>query len=291
MAQKIAQYINPVLNALKQLGGSAQPAEVCEAVIKEMGLEGSPILEETLKSGVSKFENKIAFVRLNLVLAGYIDRSKRGVWSLTEKGRKARALTDAQAQQILLDVQRQGKAARAAEGDQFEDEEEDDEGVPEESGYKAEVLAIVRQLSPKAFEQLCQRLLRESGFEQVVVTGRTGDGGIDGIGVLKVNEFVAFKVLFQCKRYVRTVGASDVRDFRGALQGRADKGIFLTSGTFSAEALKESVRDGVPPIELVDGDRLVRLFETLEFGLVPRTTYDVDPNFFGQFGEGEGVGP
>lgn len=282
MAQLIAQYVNPVLKALKQLGGSGQPAEVCASVAKELGLDSSPLLEETLKSGVSRFENKIAWVRQYLVLAGYIDRSKRGVWALTEKGRKAKILSDVEVNKLLLDVQRQGK--RSTESENIISAEDDDEqAVPEESDYKARLLAIVGQLPPKGFEQLCQRLLRESGFENVVVTGRSRDGGIDGHGVLKINAFVAFKVLFQCKRYVGTVSASEVRDFRGAMQGRADKGIILTTGAFSADALKESVRDGVPPIELVDGERLVGLFESLELGLVPRTTYDVEPGFFNQF--------
>jgi len=74
-----------------------------------------------------------------------------------------------------------------------------------------------------------------------------------------------------------------VRDFRGAMQGRADKGIILTTGTFTVEAKKEARRDGAPPIELVDGDDLVKLFENLEFGLHPRKTYDVDENFFNEF--------
>jgi restriction system protein len=117
----------------------------------------------------------------------------------------------------------------------------------------------------------------------VEVTGRSGDGGIDGIGILRVNALVVFKVLFQCKRYRATVGPSAIRDFRGAMQGRADKGIFLTTGTFTVAANEEAGRDGVPPIELVDGDRLVELFEKLELGLVPRTTYDVDPKFFEDF--------
>jgi restriction system protein len=283
MAQKIAQYVNPVLNALKNLGGSGQPSEVCTAVIKDMGLEGSPILEETLKSGVSKFENKIAWVRLNLVLAGYIDRSKRGVWTLTEKGRNARPLSESEIHEMLLEIQRQSKKIDDA-FDEIEEEKDDvDETLPQEINYKVRLLNIVRQIPPNGFEQLCQRLLRESGFEQVIVTGRSGDGGIDGIGVLKVNAFVSFKVLFQCKRYIGTVSASEVRDFRGAMQGRADKGIILTTGTFSTDALKEAVRDGVPPIELVDGERLVGLFETLELGLNPRITYDVDLNFFANF--------
>jgi restriction system protein len=283
MAQKIAQYVNPVLNALKQLGGSGKPAEVCEAVVKDLGLEGSPALEETLKSGVSKFENKIAWVRFYLALAGYIDRSKRGVWTLTEKGRTAPELSSADIHELLLQIQRQGKGLVEPDDDGDGEEDGGGEPAPEESEYKAQLLDIIRGLSPKGFEQLCQRLLRESGFEQVLVTGRSGDGGIDGIGVLKVNPFVTFKVLFQCKRYVGAVSSTEVCNFHGAMQGRADKGIILTTGTFSAAAMKEAVRDGVPPIELVDGDRLVGLFESLELGLVPRTTYDVDVAFFSQF--------
>jgi restriction system protein len=279
VAQRVAKFINPVLNAIKKLGGSARPAEVCATVIKDMGLETSPMLEQTLKSGVSKFENKIAWVRWHLVLAGYIDRSHRGVWTLTEKGRNSAALSDAQIHQLLLDVQRQSKKEREAAEGESPDATDSEEQELEESGYKTQVLDIVRGLPASGFERLCQRLLRESGFERVEVTGRPADGGIDGIGVLKV--------LFQCKRYSGTVSASQVRDFHGAMQGRADKGIILTTGSFSAEALKEAVRDGVPPIELVDGEHLVELFERLELGLAKkvtqRVTYDVDPGFFEEF--------
>jgi restriction system protein len=261
-------------------------------VAKDLGLEGSPELEETLSTGASKFENKIAWVRLYLVLTGYLDRSKRGVWTLTEKGKNAPILSDDEVNQLLLDVQRQGKKVSGVKSDpdadanEAEGDGEADAQSPEESGYKTQLLALIRSISPGAFERLCQRLLRESDFEQVVVTGRSRDGGIDGIGVLKVNAFVTFKVLFQCKRYAGAVSSSVVRDFRGAMQGRADKGIILTTGSFSSDALKEAVRDGVPPIELVDGEKLVDLFESLEFGLIPRTTYDVDPNFFAQFEQG-----
>jgi len=279
VAQKVAHFVNPVLNALKRLGGSGQPAEVCEAVIKDLRLEGSPVLEETLKSGVSRFENRIAWVRLYLVLAGYIDRSKRGVWTLTEKGRNSHQLSDVEVHQLLLDIQRQGKKVSELE----ETEEETEEETAEESDYKAQLLETIRRLPPSGFEQLCQRLLRESGFEQVTVTGRSGDEGIDGIGVLKVNPFVAFKVLFQCKKYAKKVNSPEVRNFRGAMQGRSDKGLILTTGTFTADVMKEALRDGVPPIELVDGERLIALFESLELGLIPRTVYDVDTSFFSQF--------
>jgi len=180
-------------------------------------------------------------------------------------------------------VQRQGKSARASHETGEAADEANDDDPPEQSGYKTQLLAIIRSILAGAFERLCQRLLRESDFEQVIVTGRSRDGGIDGNGVLRVNAFVAFKVVFQCKRYTGVVGASIVRDFRGAMQGRADKGIILTTGSFSSDAMKEAVREGAPPIELVDGEKLVELFESLEFGLVPRPTYDVDANFFAQF--------
>jgi restriction system protein len=126
-------------------------------------------------------------------------------------------------------------------------------------------------------------LLRESGFEEVTITGRSGDGGIDGIGLLQVNPLVSFKVLFQCKRYTGSVTPSQVRDFRGATMGRADKGIIITTGSFPSDARKEAVRDGVPPIELVDGEKLVSMLEQLELGLKPKRTFEIDASFFDQF--------
>jgi restriction system protein len=171
LAQQVGQYVNPVLQAIKRLGGSARPAEVCRAVAKDLGLAGSPALDETLSTGVSKFENKIAWVRLYLVLTGYLDRSKRGVWTLTDKGKNAPLLSDDQVNQLLLDVQREGKKASSKPGADETDKDESDEALPEESGHKAQLLSLVRGISPGAFERLCQRLLRESDFEQVVVTG------------------------------------------------------------------------------------------------------------------------
>jgi restriction system protein len=138
-------------------------------------------------------------------------------------------------------------------------------------------------LPPEGFERLCQRILRESDFIQVVVTGRSGDEGIDGYGTLQINPFVSFKVLFQCKRYSKSVSPGHVRDFRGAMQGRADKGIIITTGTFTAEAQREAARDGAPPIELVDGMALIGMLEKLEIGLKPIQTYQPDFAFFEEF--------
>jgi len=167
-------------------------------------------------------------------------------------------------------------AAVAEEGDVLAPDTEDGD-------YRTQLLDTLQTLPPGGFERLCQRLLREAGFEQVVVTGKSGDGGIDGHGVLVLNAFVSFRVLFQCKRYVGSVSPGHVRDFRGAMQGRADKGLILTTGSFSAEARREATRDGAPPIELVDGEKLVSLFASLELGLRPITTYDLDDGFFEEY--------
>lgn len=151
--------------------------------------------------------------------------------------------------------------------------------------YREAVAAKLQALPAAGFERFCQRLLRESGFEEVNITGRSGDGGIDGIGILQVNALVSFKVLFQCKRYTGSVTPSQVRDFRGAMMGRADKGIMITTGSFTSDARKEAVRDGVPAIELVDGEKLVNMLEQLELGLKLRRSFELDAAFFDQFSE------
>ncbi len=154
-----------------------------------------------------------------------------------------------------------------------------------EGSYREQLLTILKSLPPAGFERLCQRPLREAGFEQVTVTGRAGDGGIDGYGILPLNHLISVKVIFQCKRYEGTVGPSTIRDFRGAMDGRADKGIVLNTGSFTSDAKREAVRDGAIPVELVDGEKLLEMFERLEFGLTPRTTYDVNVDFFKPFRE------
>lgn len=284
-------YINPVLESLKKLGGSARPSEVCPAIAKDLALLDS-ILEERLTNGVSRFENQVHWARFYLVKDGYIDSSRRGVWSLTEKGRTAARLSEGEIREMVRRVQETTARPVAVEpppnpaggAPAIAIEERMLPGMPDAT-YREQLLDTMKDLSPGGFERLCQRLLRESGFEEVVVTGRSGDGGMDGHGVLEINPFVSFRVYFQCKRYNGSVGSSAVRDFRGAMMGRADKGLILTTGTFTADAKREAVRDGVPPIELVDGERLIGMFEELELGLKPRTTYDLDLEFFKPFKE------
>lgn len=283
---KFVQLFAPVIVALKRLGGSARPSEVRDVVAEIVGASDEE-MSELVSSGQPRFDNKVNWARFYLAKAGVIDASRRGVWTLTEKGRGITDLTHDQAIAMFKEVQATFKAAAhmVSESDTEVDSEAPSDEAAMSSGpnHRAQVIGALLGLTPAGFEAFSQRLLREAGFQDVRVTGRSGDGGIDGIGILEVNALVSFKVLFQCKRYSGSVTPSQVRDFRGAMMGRADKGIILTTGTFTADARKEAVRDGVPPIELVDGEKLVNMLEDLELGLTPVKAYRIDESFFGEF--------
>ena len=280
---KFLRYFGPLLEALRKLGGSGKPDEVVQQVVTDMALSDEE-QNEIVPSGGSRLKTNVAWARFYLVREGLLDSSKRGVWSITEKGRDTRLSVD-QAGEIfsrwvkVFDEQRKNRG---------EAEEPIAEKIAEGSGatskdYRAETIELLLTLPPSGFERLAQRILREAGFTQVAVTGKSGDGGIDGFGTLQINHLLSFKVLFQCKRYAKSVSPSEVRDFRGAMGGRADKGIIITTGTFTAEARREASRDGVPPIELIDGEKLLDLLESLELGLRPVPTYELDHGFFTEF--------
>ncbi|MFQ9984720.1 MAG: restriction endonuclease, partial [Lachnospiraceae bacterium] len=165
----------------------------------------------------------------------------------------------------------------------LDDDNLENDGVdtPDEiQSWREKLKNVLLNLSPDAFERLTQRLLRESGFTHVKVTGKTGDGGIDGMGIVKLNGIVSFHMLFQCKRYTGSVSAGEIRDFRGAMQGRADKGLFITTGKFSTSAVEEANRPGAAPIDLVDGDELVEKLRELQLGIAPVNDYVIDEGWF-----------
>jgi restriction system protein len=272
----------PIVETLQELGGSGQTKEVIDAVLERLHISEQE-QAQTNKNGMSRVRNQVAWARFYLTKAALLDASQRGVWALTEKGRTVHLSPDVIAQ-LYKDVQ-----ANIPIKDQKPkaiDDETESVSPTVQSGDSIgtrTLLDVLRSLSAGGFERMSQRLLRESGFERVVVTGKSSDGGIDGHGILQVNPFVSFTVLFQCKRYAGAVSASQVRDFRGAMMGRADKGIIITTGTFTTEATKEARRDGAPPIELVDGETLVQMFERLELGVKPKTVYAVDETFFEEY--------
>lgn len=276
------RFCIPIVETLQELGGSGRPKEITDTVLERLHISERE-QAQTLKNGSSRIRNQVAWARFYLAKADLLDASRRGVWALTEKGCTVHLTQNAVAQ-LFKDVQ----ANLPTKDEQPNATDDVTEITPPtdptgDSTSKRTLLDVLKSLSPGRFECVSQRLLRESGFERVLVTGRSGDGGIDGHGILQVNPFVSFTVLFQCKRYAGAVPASQVRDFRGAMMGRADKGIIITTGTFTTEATKEARRDGAPPIELVDGETLVQMFERLELGVKPKTVYEVDEAFFEEY--------
>jgi restriction system protein len=277
-----------VLDALRELGGSGTPSEVVEQVAHDLAVPESTQVE-LMESGAPRFPNQVAWARFYLTREGLLDKSKRGVWSLTDRGRQTH-LTFDEAHALFLKLVklfRDDRLQRSGAEPALSDESAPVADLRAADGHRERMRALLLELPPDGFERLCQRLLREAGFVQVSVTGRSGDGGIDGFGTLQVNPFVSFKILFQCKRYTGSVSPIQVRDFRGAMQGRADKGIILTTGTFTAEAAREASRDGVPPIELVHGEKLIDMFERLELGLRPLAAFEIDESFFDEFRSGK----
>ena len=279
---QFVKYFGPLLDALRKLGGSGSPNEVVEQIAGDLGLSDD-FQNDLLPSGEPRFRNQVAWARFYLVREGLLDSSRRGVWSLTERGRST-SLTHEQARVIFLrwvKIFQEQRRAKAAADEPIAELVAEGTGTPS-NDYRSETLELLLALPPEGFERLSQRLLREAGFTQVVVTGQSGDGGIDGYGTLQINPLVSFKVLFQCKRYAKSVAPSHIRDFRGAMAGRADKGIVITTGSFSAEARREASRDGVPPIELIDGEKLIDMLENLELGLRPVPTYELAHVFFSE---------
>ena len=290
---RVARYVGPLLDVLRDLDGSAKSREATEAVVVRVGLTDAEqaVMNE---SGQTQAYNDIAWARFYLAKAGLIDSSRRGVWTSTEEGRKIDLDTNA-ALRLTRGVRRGKQRKDAIPGPDLapisspEDEDLPNDAGEEETeaeiGFNDRMLAVLRSLSPNGFERVCRRLLLEAGFEEVKLTPPGPDGGIDGTGLLPINPFVTLTTAFQCKRYTNAVSAPQVRDFRDASSGRADRRLILTSGRFTPEAAREARRDGVPSVELIDGPQLVQLFRSSELGLKPRIVYDIDEAFFAEFRE------
>ena len=283
---EFVRWFAPLLQALKDLGGSAAPREALERIAE---IENVPeaLRNEILSSGQERFYNQVHWARQYLVWEGLIDSGKRGVWTLTPKG-LATQLDSNSARDIFLERVRKHAAIKKVTNS-LSESVADIDGKPQDTPQSDDdaslqsFLRVVKDLSPNGFERLSMRLLREAGFERVSVTGRSNDGGIDGVGVLQLNELVSFNVVFQCKKWEGSVPPKEIRDLRGAMAGRAEKGIFLTTSTFTSNARAEAERPGAVPIELVDGEKLFDMFKRYELGLKPRTVFDIDLAFFDQF--------
>ena len=265
----------PTLVALKAMGGSASNDELLGKLIELEHISEDVASFIHTDNRQTKLAYNLAWAKTYLKRVGAVESGGRGVWAITKAGE---TMTQADAAAVPAQVRRQDYDKRRSDQDNNPTADEAPASEPPVAEtWKNRLLATVKAMSPDAFERLAQRLLREAGFIKVEVTGRSGDGGIDGIGVLRVN-LLSFQVLFQCKRYQGSVGASAVRDFRGAMVGRSDKGLIITTGTYSADARREATRDGAPAIDLIEGDMLCDLLKSLQLGVSVRMVEEVEIN-------------
>jgi restriction system protein len=271
------ELLAPTIKALQELGGSGSIEEINSKVYVI-----AEISDETLQAPhgeegtVSEVDYRLAWSRTYLKKFGLLENSSRGIWALSKSDITINELDPIE---IVKAVREQSKSVPSktkitSTAQQIENEITKE--VDNLEGWKEQLLDVLYNITPAAFERLSQRLLRESGFFQVEVTGKSGDGGIDGKGIVRVSGLLSFHVIFQCKRYKGTVTPSQIRDFRGAMQGRADKGLVITTGTFTREAVKEATRDGAPPIDLIDGEMLCDKLKELKLGVDTKLTETVD---------------
>jgi restriction system protein len=275
-------FMLPTLRVLETHGGSATNDEIVESLIEMLGLTSAQLEVTYPRTGAAVIADRMSWARSYLKYPDFVDNPRRGVWVLTEAGRAALAWTD---DAVRKAVSRGYAAKHANKAKDAAPVPTDGEAEPDDEAreWTEALLEKLKAMAPDAFERLAQRLLRESGFVKVEVTGKSGDGGIDGSGVLRMN-LISFQVLFQCKRYAGSVPSGTVRDFRGAMQGRADKGLIITTGTFTADARKEATRDGAPAIDLIDGEALCQLLKERRLGVrvreVVREEIAILPEFF-----------
>ena len=250
------------------MGGSGSNEEITQKVaeLTDLSEDVLNVPHNPEKSSQTEIEYRLAWARTYLKKYGILDNSEKGVWLIVPEKKDVKTV---EPQVIVKTVRNEYKKKKEAVEKEQNSEEDQDIEIPDEAESWRSNLhhLLVHEMSPDAFERLAKRILRESGFVQVEVTGRSGDGGIDGKGIMRLSGLLSFHVIFQCKKYKGTVTASDIRDFRGAMIGRADKGIFVTTGTFTRDAIKEATRDGAPPIDLVDGDQLADKLKELGLGI------------------------
>jgi restriction system protein len=273
-SEMVRDMINPTLDALRGLGGSASNKELNQAIIDKMEFPEEVVQQPHGNGNTTEVEWRLAWVRTYLRGAGLVTNSARGVWALTSEGLDPVGVDP---RVVISSYPRRDQDSAERSSKQHVADPPD-----RESTWKEELIETLLSMEPAGFERLCQRVLRESGFIEVSVTGRSGDGGIDGHGIIRVVGLISFPVVFQCKRWRNSVSASAVRELRGAMAGRADKGLLITTGSFTRDARSEATRDGVSPIDLIDGELLGDKLKELGLGVVTRQveSVEVEPDFF-----------
>jgi len=256
------QLMYPTLQAVEGLGGSATRQELIREVLtlippQHLSAAHGP---DSRLYGEPKVRNRIEFAISYLKFGEFLANPKRGIWTITSKGRSCLLTEEGEAMEILIKDSQEGRSKKTQRKDGKQDHPE------MESAWKDNLLDILKNMEPLAFERLALLLLRASGFSDLQQTQRSGDGGIDGVGVYK-HSLISTRVYIQCKRYKEKVSVDDIRKFQGVMGGRGGSGLFITTGTFTEPAKNEAARDGAQPIDLIDGDYLCLLLKEYDLGV------------------------
>lgn len=269
---KFNDLFNPTLKALHHLGGSASISEIEDYVIELLNLSEEQI-SDIHRGTTTRLNYRLRWARNYLKNFGLLENSERGVWILTPRGLKTTEVDPKVVSRKVRELNKKKKKENPSQSDlkleldELSKEKPTDIEEENEINWKDELLQKIKVISPASFERLCQRLLRELGFQNVEVTGKPNDGGIDGKGILQLGGILSFHVVFQAKRFKEIVSPSVIRDFRGSMSANVDKGLIITTGRFTREARKEAQRDGALPIDLIDGDSLTDKLKELKLGV------------------------
>ncbi len=224
---------------IREAGGAAPPRDLYSKLATEFQLTDNE-QQELLDSGPRKWWNLVQWVRQRLVEKGQIDGSTRGVWKITAAGEARRDGSPG----FLLPPSPIPVTSESTLRDVV---------TAQRDEVKRRILTELRSLSSHAFERFCSALLQRLGFEDITVTKRSADGGIDGFGNFRQGA-VSIRSAFQAKRWKEssTIGRPEIDKFRGAIQGDFDHGVFLTTSKFSREAESSSFKKGGVSTRTID---------------------------------------
>lgn len=273
-----ATLIEATFSALKMLGGSGKNDEINSKVAEILELSNEvQDIPHLNSSSLSEVNYRCAWARTILKNYGALENSARSVWTIKPEFTSIDSVDGA-----IVEKFRNIKSEKTQKFDTTEEKmEEQGVDVPEEvKPWRKRLYEVLINMDPYGFERLTQRVLRECGFTNVVVTKKSGDGGIDGTGKLKINGIFSFNIAFQCKRYQGSVGAGDIRDFRGSLTTDIEKGVFITTGSFSKPAIEEASNPGKQQIDLIDGEEFITKLAEFGIGVKEVKDYEIDEQFF-----------
>ena len=278
MVPNYANLITATFSALKELGGSGKNDEINNKASEILTLSNDVLdIPHLDSSSISEVNYRLAWARTLLKNYGAIENSSRSVWSITPNFSSIETVDGVF---IEKNYHQRGKTKTSIEIDEVEMEDAGVE-IPEEvKPWRKKLYNVLINMNPYSFEKLSQRLLRECGFEDVHVTKKSGDGGIDGTGKLRINGIFSFNIAFQCKRYQNPVSASDIRDFRGSLTTDIEKGVFITTSSFSKPAIEEASNPGKQPIDLIDGEEFINKLAEYSIGTHEVKDYEIDEEYF-----------